>query len=290
MLSVIYADGTGGMPALYSDSRRKGKMSEKNVKPKVKAEKSDTESSAGSRSPLPPHKEGGRGYSPNDERDFSGRGLELLRRAALDITFLIDRGYPLKSAVIFCANHYLLSERQRIALQRWCSPTERIASRLERELPAEDVAGAHLHVDGFNTVISLETGLCGSVLLSCPDDTVRDLAGLRGTYRLIPQTDEAVRLLGKRARDLSLAAVTFWLDWPVSNSGRLASRIRELWEDDMPRLSVEIVPDVDRQLERLPLVATSDAIILDHVAAWHNLTRPVLDTLGAKLTWLGVEK
>lgn len=229
---------------------------------------------------------GGRGYSPLDARDFHGTGLERLRRAAADLVFLLDRGYPLRSAATFCANHYLLSERQRIALARWSASTAQVEFRQAREIPPDAVAGRELHVDGFNTIITLETGLCGSVLLLSRDGTVRDLAGLRGTYRLIPQTDEAIRLACEKTTELRLDSVVFWLDRPVSNSGRLAARMRDIWDRDAPALDIRVVPDVDRTLEKLPLVSTSDSVILDRSAGWLNLTRPILEGMGASLTSL----
>ena len=59
-----------------------------------------------------------RGYSPDDERDFLGPALITLRRASEELFYLLNRGYPIKSASTFIGNHYLLSERQRIALAR----------------------------------------------------------------------------------------------------------------------------------------------------------------------------
>ena len=50
-------------------------------------------------------------------------------------------------------------------------------------------------IDGFNTVITLEVMLSDSILFSCADGTIRDLAALRGTYRIIPETQKAVEIL-----------------------------------------------------------------------------------------------
>lgn len=229
---------------------------------------------------------GGRGYCPTDERDFTGQGLRKLRAAATEVDWLLDRGYSLKSAVTFCANHHLLSERQRIALARWCASEEQLRRRQAREAAPDAVRGIPLDVDGFNIIITLETGLCGSLLLECRDGAIRDLAGLRGSYRLIPQTDDAIRLIADQVRLLRPSSVTVWLDRPVSNSGRLGARIRELWPEDLPPVEIAIVPDVDRQLMQCEFVATSDSVILDNVAAWYNLTKPALAQRGTHFTTL----
>ena len=58
----------------------------------------------------------------------------------------------------------------------------------------EELAGKEVWIDGFNTIITLEVILSDSVFFTCMDGTLRDLAALRGTYRLIPETDRAVQL------------------------------------------------------------------------------------------------
>ena len=57
------------------------------------------------------------------------------------------------------------------------------------------------------------------------DGTIRDLAGLRGTYKLIDKTDRAINLIGEYLQKLKIKKVVFYLDSPVSNSGRLKIRI-----------------------------------------------------------------
>lgn len=232
------------------------------------------------------HCEGGRGFCPADVRDFSGDGLRRARVAAGDVTCLLDRGYPLKSAVTFCANHFQLSARQRAALMRSCASAKQIMDRRKRERGPDSLAGAHLDIDGLNTIITLETGLSGSVVLLCSDGAVRDIAGLHGTYRLRPVTDTAILLIAQKTTDTLLGSVTLWLDRPVSNSGRLAERIRNLWPAGAPTLSVSVVPDVDRQLAQAALVATSDAVILDRAKSWTALTRPILQEQNVPFTVL----
>ena len=59
-----------------------------------------------------------RGYVPEDEFNFSENAIITLRKSSNDMTFLIYNGYELKSASTFVGNHYLLSERQRLAVVR----------------------------------------------------------------------------------------------------------------------------------------------------------------------------
>ena len=70
-----------------------------------------------------------RGFVPGDEKEFSKESMIKLKEAQKDIFMLINRGYPIKSASTFVGNHYLLSERQRIALVRATSTKENLDLR-----------------------------------------------------------------------------------------------------------------------------------------------------------------
>ena len=212
-----------------------------------------------------------RGYSPDDKRDFSDEALQTLRCAGDELYFLLNRGYPVKGASTFVGNHHLLSERQRVALTRVVSAREDIALRSSKQLNPEALAGAEVHIDGFNLIITLEVAMSGSPVLRCMDGTFRDLAGLRGTYRLIGKTDAAIRATISRLQSFTVSRAVFWLDAPVSNSGRLKVRIAELAEEAGLPVGIELVPNVDAVLYDLPNVVTSDSAILDRCPSWLNL-------------------
>ena len=217
-----------------------------------------------------------RGFVPSDLREFGEQAVQNLRRAAEEVQFLLNRGYPVKSTTRFVGDRYLFSERQRLALARTVSPTEQIAARRAREVSS--IAGETLCIDGFNVIIGLEIAFSQSMLFSCMDGTVRDLAGLHGTYRLIPQTDQAICALTAALESLHPAKAVIYLDKPVSNSGRLMQRIFELSEQRTFELEVEIENPVDAILKTKPLIASGDAIILDECSRWFNLVRYVIET------------
>ncbi len=217
-----------------------------------------------------------RGFLPKDEEQFSGRELEKLKAAAEDTVYLLDRGYKMKGVAVFVGNHYQLSERQRLALARCVSPSADLRLR-ERKKITGCTEGLSVNIDGFNTVITLETALSGSLVLVGRDGTIRDLAGLRGTYRIIDKTKEAVRLILEELEALSIGEAVFYLDAPVSNSGRLKALILESSRDFLFPVSVKVIPDVDRTLEGKSGVVTGDAIILNHCVDWINLMPRILD-------------
>ena len=212
-----------------------------------------------------------RGYVPDDERNFSPESIEKLRVASRHVLYLINEGYDLKQATTFVGNHFLLSERQRLAVMRSLATAEQLAMRKAKLLTAAEAAGRDVWIDGFNTVITLEVLKCDSILFSCMDGTVRDLASLRGTYRIIPETEDAVRLLFDSLEEMEIHSATVLLDQPVSNSGRLKALIAGLAVEYPFDLDIQIQKDVDRDLYEKENVISSDSIILDRCLSWINL-------------------
>ncbi len=221
-----------------------------------------------------------RGCVPDDERNFSSSGIKTMRQASRHVKYLIDEGYDLKQATTFVGNHFLLSERQRLAVMRSLATKEQLSSREGKRINMADLAGCDVWIDGFNTIITLEVLFCDSILLKCMDGTIRDLAALRGTYRIIPETHYAVRLLLDILGEMKIRAATILLDAPVSNSGRLKTLITELGENCPFGLDIQIMKDVDRDLYTRENVISSDSIILDHCTSWINLTPECLKRQG----------
>lgn len=216
-----------------------------------------------------------RGYVPSDEKEFGLEALSLLKRAQQDILYLLEQGYPIKSASTYVGNHYMLSERQRMAIVRATANRNTLTLRLKKMLPGKGPY-RKVAIDGFNVIITLEVAISNSTLIRCMDGTMRDLAGLRGTYRLIDKTEDAIRLLGDKLSELQIDEAVIYLDSPVSNTGRLKQKILELLKDVPYQLSVELVNNADVILEGLDHVVTQDAIILNKCLNWINLTAEII--------------
>ncbi len=221
-----------------------------------------------------------RGYVPEDDQNFSPAAIEKMKTASSHICYLINEGYDIKQASTFVGNHYVLSERQRLALVRSVSAMEQLNIRKEKEKTA--AAGCEVWIDGFNTIITLEVMFSDSLLFECMDGTIRDLAALRGTYRIIPETEAAVRMLFDTLKELSVDTVHILLDEPVSNSGRLKALIADMGEGYPFKLDIEILKEVDKTLWEKENVITADAIILDHCTSWVNLIKICVKKHNAK--------
>lgn len=217
-----------------------------------------------------------RGYVPTDEKEFKGDNLNKLYKASEDLVYLLNRGYKIKGASTFIGNHYLLSERQRLALIRGISKNDDIKTRKYKEV--NDFSGTKvIHIDGFNTIITLEVALSNSLIIKAMDETIRDLAGLRGTYSVIDKTEIAIKLIGDFLLEHKIERTVFYLDKPVSNSGRLKMKILEIFKDTELEVEVLNIENVDSILKSKENVVSSDAIILDNCINWINLNKYIIE-------------
>jgi hypothetical protein len=134
-----------------------------------------------------------------------------------------------------------------------------------------------LLIDGFNLIITVEVALSGGLILDCADGTVRDLAGLRGSYHPVDETDQALELIGRELGALGPAGARIFLDAPVSNSGRLRARIHDFAHRWPFPVDAELVPNPDAILGRGENAVSSDSAILDRCGSWLNVGRFIVD-------------
>ena len=217
-----------------------------------------------------------RGFIATDAVDFAEDKIQLLRRAQSDISVMLDRGYPIKGISVLVGNHLQLTERQRLAVVRATSSTADIRARKFKQVIG-GADGRCVYIDGLNVIITLETALSRTTIFKCMDETVRDLAAIRGTYRLIGHTRTAVMLLGEYLEEIGTGGVTIYLDAPVSNTGRLKALIADCFEKFSFDFDIRLVPNSDVMLRDKCNVITSDAIILNECVSWLNCASEIIE-------------
>lgn len=218
-----------------------------------------------------------RGYEPTDEQAFGPDAVKLLQSVQKDVVYLLDRGYDLENSVTFVGNRYQLTARQRTALTRATAGTATVWGRLERQVSGA-VPGGTLLIDGFNLIITLEAALSEkTVLLRCMDGTMRDLCGLRGTYRLLESTGQALEWIARAIRRMQAGHAVFFLDSPVSNSGRLRNAILTVMAEAGVSAEANLVDNADSFLWGKAYTVTSDAFILNRCVSWVNLAAQILE-------------
>jgi hypothetical protein len=106
------------------------------------------------------------------------------------------------------------------------------------------------------------------------DGCCRDIAGIHRRYRKVNETLPALRLVGETASAWGVSFCRWWLDKPVSNSGRLKAVILETAAAAGWKMDVELTFSPDHVLSHTAeIIATSDGIVLDRCQRWVNLTR-----------------
>ncbi len=204
--------------------------------------------------------------------------MTKLAACAADLRYLLDRDYPIRSALKLVGDHAQLHARERQLLFRCVAPTAVALAIRATCLRAQDLRGRALLIDGYNVIITLETALAGGPIVRGDDGFSRDLAGSFGSHRTSARTDAAIALLRSALDDLGPAPVEIYLDRPVPFSARLADRLRtEL------RAVVHLENSADGALKRRiaeidgAVVATADTAILREARASIDLVAVILD-------------
>lgn len=219
-----------------------------------------------------------RGQHPNDPKIFAPKWQPIFTNAVDDLCYLLSRGYGGNSSVEIVGNRYKLNKRQRMAVSRMAATEEEILNRKSKELKAENLIGKTIEIDGFNLLILLENALSGAYVFECRDGTYRDISSVHGSYKRVVKTESAIELVGDVLQKLQVKKVKWWLDSPVSNSGRLVAFLAELSEEKGYNWEMELVFDPDKVLAVSEfIIVTSDGEILDVAKNWFNLGAHLID-------------
>lgn len=218
-----------------------------------------------------------RGPHPDDTHLFAQCQWPRLRAAVEHLAWLLSREYAIASSLKLVGDRFDLDARQRLAVRRSaCSDAAR-DHRAMRQVQAEQVRAASLDLDGFNILTSIEAALAGGVLVRGRDGCLRDMASMHGSYRRVAETMPALEVIGRVLADLAPGSCVWWLDRPVSNSGRLSQMIIELASRQGWSWRVELVTDPDPVLRQSThVVVTADSAILDDCRAWFDLASLVV--------------
>jgi hypothetical protein len=210
---------------------------------------------------------------------FAPERHEALRRATRDLSWLLSREYATASALKIVGDRYALDARQRTAVMRCACADAARQGRMSRMIPPSALRGQTLLIDGYNVLTTIEVALGGGIVLAARDGTYRDMASMHGSYRKVEETLPALELIGQTLTDCGVERATWFLDQPVSNSGRLKTVMAEVAETHGWNWDIELVPNPDAVLSAARrVVATADSVILDACRQWVNLARHVIDS------------
>lgn len=212
-----------------------------------------------------------RGAHPEDRTLFADDQLPKLRNAVGELSWLLTREYTMKGALKLVGDKFSLTERQRLAVSRAACSDQSKARRAKMCVPNDQLRGEHVMIDGFNLLITIEAALSGGVLMHCRDGCVRDLSSVHGSYRSVSETETAIILIGEKLASAGVRSAAWILDKPISNSGRLAQKIREIAARQGWEWPVDVAFNPDAEMASASaVVITSDGPLLDRVKRWTN--------------------
>ena len=101
---------------------------------------------------------------------------------------------------------------------------------------------------------------------------------MHGSYKRVEKTEEATILVGQILKAQKVKNVKWYLDQPISNSGRLKTKLLEISEVHGFNWEVVLVFDPDKELVKTEhVVVSSDGWILDAAKQWFNLGRFIVE-------------
>ncbi|RMG26036.1 MAG: DUF434 domain-containing protein [Bacteroidetes bacterium] len=233
-----------------------------------------------------PHTQRHRGQHSLDPRLFHPQQLPVLNQAVKDMSYLLTRGYGENGALKLVGDRYRLTQRQRKAVLRASCSDQALAYRLANMLEPADIQNQAVVVDGYNLLITVESALGGGIVLACRDSCYRDIASVHSTYRKVAETLPALTLIGTHLRSLGCSHITWYLDAPISNSGRLRHNMLALSEEKHFGWEVLLANNPDKKIaaSEESIAISSDSWVIDHSRRWFNLHRFIVDQIpGAHL-------
>jgi hypothetical protein len=177
---------------------------------------------------------------------------------------LVDRGYPAGSAVRYASDHHRLPEEKRMLLRRVVISAKTALFRMAKARNHSDLFGKSVFLDGYNTIITVESLLAGYPVYLCDDGFVRDTRGLFRRYRAGPVTFSAIDEILGLLCEAGPSRVEVLLDSQISRSGGLAGELRRLMAERHLPGDAQCVRDVDHQLKICGgVVASTDGNVID---------------------------
>jgi len=164
-----------------------------------------------------------------------------------DYRLLLDKEYPVDASLKLVGDHYRLSHNGRMMLYR--GVLSRAASQTNRaKLVRSPWEGATLGIDGYNILFTLTNYMHGHPMFVATDGFLRDVGGAHGRIADHRGFERMAQLTVDILATLNLDAITFFLDAPVSSSGRQAGFLREAFAQRGTRPRWQLENGVDHLL------------------------------------------
>jgi hypothetical protein len=200
-----------------------------------------------------------------------------LPAAAADFRYLLARGYPRQAALALVGNRYNLDDLARRLLHRGVFAPEVAAARRAKLRLLRDLPGLPLALDGHNVLITLECAARRLPLVAADDGWLRDVGEVSRAFTPSEATDRALTLIAAYLADHVTGPLQVFYDAPLSLSGELARRTREIFASPLQDVRAAAVPVPERHLAVFPgVIATSDTALIDAHATVVDLAGEII--------------
>jgi hypothetical protein len=200
-----------------------------------------------------------------------------LPEAAADFRFLLARGYPRRAALGLVGNRYGLDEIGRRLLHRGVFAPEVAAARRAKLRLLRELPGLPLGLDGHNVLITLECAARHLPLVAADDGFIRDVGEISRAFRVSDATDRVLTLVADYLAGQAAGPLEVFYDAPLSLSGELAGRTREIFASRHLAVQAAAVPVPERLLSGFPgAIATSDTALIDAHATVVDLAGEII--------------
>lgn len=186
------------------------------------------------------------------------------RSPVQDLRYLLNRHYTKESAVKFVGDHYQLDRRSRVLLHRCIYSLEEAEEHKKKALSIQGVRGRLLAIDGYNTLITVESVFKGKPVIICDDGFIRDISEVHRKYRISKWTVKALKNISCLLSEIKISEAKMFFDKQISRSGELAALARKIFDEVSFCGDAEAVERSDTQaVQWSGYVASSDAVIID---------------------------
>ncbi len=146
-----------------------------------------------------------------------------------------------------------------------CIYSDREARRHKSKLiTPNDVQGKYLAIDGYNTLITVESILKDKLVILCDDGLVRDISEVHNKYKSSKWTIRALETMARILSNFKVKEAKVFFDRQISRSGELAALTRNIFNEAKIIGDAETYKKSDvHTLKWSKYVATSDAVIIN---------------------------
>ncbi|MCK5822873.1 MAG: DUF434 domain-containing protein [Bacteroidales bacterium] len=188
------------------------------------------------------------------------------KNAINDYIYLLEKKYPQKAILKLIGDKYLLSSVERTILFRGITTKNKIISRSTKLASENELFNQTIHVDCYNTLITIGSYLNGSTVFIGNDNFLRDASEIHGKIFRTELYEKSLSLIFYYLKTKNVSNILFYLDKPVSYSGKLCSDINDLLNKEKINGKAQTCESPDFILKNIDFgfCSTSDSIIIDN--------------------------